>query len=303
MRSRTILIPSAAILSAFVLCLATLARAQTPANQQVTLATTAVAWDPNAKAQAPVPPPAAQWIAPDWKGPEQVLPDVSFHDTPLSAIARNLRERFKEGFDVIVPSSWESPPVGISGQVVSFSPDSVSVNLHVENVNAVEVFNAMNLAFEAENAPVRWQLQMNGDRPLAILRVLPALLPQLAEIANKPGSAEPAAPPPEKKRMVFFVGDLVGPGMDMERLYGTVCEVYDRGYGKPLFDNRPQREDIRFHKGAQLIIVNATPDVVDFIRNTLAALREKARRGAAAAESNAKSEAPKKPEAVPEPKP
>jgi hypothetical protein len=287
-----------------VLCLATAGRAQTPANQQVTLATTAVAWDPNAKAQAPVPPPAAQWIAPDWKDPGKVLQDVSFDGFPLSEIAKRLHEWFKEGLDMIVPSSWESSPMGTSGQVVSFSPDTVSVNLHVKNVNAEELFNAMNLAFEAENAPVRWQLQMNGDRPLAVLRVLPALLPQLAEMVNGPASAAPTAPPPEKKRMVFFVGDLVGEGMRMEKLYRTVCDVYDKGYASD--GGATAQNDIKFHEEAQLLIVSATPDRVDFVRNTLLALQgkfEKARRDAAAADSNAKRESPKKPAAAPESKP
>jgi hypothetical protein len=246
-------------------------------------------------------PPAAQWIAPDWKDPAQVLPDVSLDGVPLTEIARMIRGWFKDSVEVIVPASWESPPLGANARVINFSLDAVSVHLHVKNVNAEELFNAMNLTFEAENSPVRWQLLMNGDRPLAVLRVLPALLPGVEEAKNEGSSTAPAAPPPEKKRMVFFVGDLVGEGMNMEKLYRIVCDVYEKGYagtGGPTAQN-----DIKFHEDAQLLIVNSTPDRVDFVQNTLHALRDKARLDATAAGSNAKKESPKKPEATAESKP
>ncbi len=270
-----------------------MARAETPANQQVTPATAAVAWDPNAKTPAPIPP-AAQWIAPDWKDPGQVLPDVRVDGLPLTEIGKRIRVWFKDSIDVIMPASWESPPLGANVRVVNFSLDNVAVNLHVKDVNAEELFNAMNLTFEAENSPVRWQLQMNGTRPLAVLRVLPALLPWVEEARNERSSAAPAAPPPEKKRMVFFVGDLVGAGMDMNKLYHTVCDVYDKGYSND--GGATAQNDIKFHEEAQLLIVSATPDRVAFVKDTLLALQgklEKARRDAAAADSNAKKESPK----------
>jgi len=228
-----------------------------------------------------------------------MLPEVSFKDIPFSIVSKSLSEWFKEGLEVIAPPRWDSPPMGASGQVVSFKPDEVSVNLHLKDVNAEELFNAMNLAFEAENAPVRWRLQMNGDHPLAILRVLPALLPQLAGALN---ATPTLAAPTEKLRKVFFVGDLLGNGVVMEKLYRTVCDVYDKGYTNE--GGATAQNDIKFHEEAQLLIVNATPDRVDFVQNTLAALREKARRTHFEMEAAAVGpEAPKKPDATPKPKP
>jgi hypothetical protein len=74
--------------------------------------------------------------------------------------------------------------------------------------------------------------------------------------------------------MVYFVGDLVGDekpgGMTMEQLFSTVSEVYQMSYGSA-------KGALQFHKEAQLFIVTGTADQVQFLQQTLAALREKER--------------------------
>ena len=98
--------------------------------------------------------------------------------------------------------------------------------------------------------------------------------------------------------------------MNMEKLYHTVCDVYDKGYSND--GGATAQNDIKFHEEAQLLIVNATPDRVDFLKNTLVALRDEARlvasraqarRDAAASDSKAKTESPKKPDVTAESKP
>jgi hypothetical protein len=289
-------VPTSATIIALILGIAAMARAADPpnaTNPPTALATT-ITVDPNTG--LPIPP---QWIDPNWKCPDQVLPDVNF-DMPLTEVARRLRDTFKDAFDVILPNSCDWHP---TDQTSTFDPSATVMKLQLKNVTATEVFNAMNMVFESENAPLRWELKMNGTRPLALLRVVPALFPQPA--AAPPGA--PSLPPVENKRMVFFVGDLVGDeksgGMTMQQLFDTVCKVYDMGMGyDPGNGSSPSRSDIKFHKEAQLLVVNSPADRIDFVQNTLAALRQKEQMTErTAAGSKTKPEAPKKAEAAPEP--
>jgi len=200
---------------------------------------------------------APSWKDPNWKDPEKVLPDVSYDGLPLAEVARNLRQQFKDAFDVLIPSSWQNPYNPAS----TIDPGSFPVKMQLKNVTASEVFNAMNLVFEIENTPVRWELQMNGKRPTAVIRVVQALVP-----SGPVGYVEPP------RRTIYFVGDLVGDeksgGMSIEKLLKTVEEIYQLSYGTP-------GGVLRFHKEAQLLIVTGTVDQIDFVQQTLSALRQK----------------------------
>lgn len=223
--------------------------------------------------------PLAPWIDPNWKDPDKILPEVNYDGLPLDEIVRQLRLEFKGEFDVLIPNGWQDP----HNRSESVNPQSASIRMQLKNVTASEVFNAMNLVFEAENTPYRWELKRNGNRPTAILRVLPQYLPL---------AAPPPAPLPAK-RLVYFVGDLIdfgkADGMTMEKLVKTLTEVYEMSYG-------PSKGVIQFHKDAQLIIANGTIDQVGFIQLTLGALREKAqaaRRFPGSGEPKAKTDDPK----------
>ena len=211
--------------------------------------------DPNTGLPLPPPPP---WIDPNWKDPDKILPEVIYDGLPIGEVVRHLRQEFKGQFDVLIPNGWQDP----HNPGVSIDPQSATIKMQLKNVRASEVFNAMNLVFEAENTPYRWELKLNGDRPTALLRVLPEFLPVVAL----------PPPPPPPKRLVYFVGDLLNDtqmgGMTIERLVKTVSEVYEMSYG-------PSKGVIQFHKDAQLIIANGTTEQVAFIQLTLGALREK----------------------------
>lgn len=199
--------------------------------------------------------PLVPWIDPNWKDPDKILPEVVYDGLPIGEVVRQLRQEFKGQFDVLIPSSWQHP----HNPEVSIDPQSALVRMQLKNVRASEVFNAMNLVFESEQSPYRWELKLNGNRPTALLRVLPQYLPAVA-------------PPPVPQRLVYFVGDLIDEtkfgGMPIEKLVKTVTEVYEMSYG-------PSKGVIQFHKEAQLIIANGTVEQVGFIQLTLAALREK----------------------------
>lgn len=207
----------------------------------------------------PIPAPVREWKDPDWKEPAKVLPEVSFDGLPVSEVARYLREQFSNDFDIVIPNSYV--PSNSTLTTETFDPNSQNVKLQLRNVTASEVFRAMNLQFEAQNDPVQWQLMMNGNRPTALLRVVPELLPHA-----------PAPPPaPKLKRMVFFVGDLIGDekagGMTMDQVVQTVETTY--------FDVLQSKPDIHVSKDAQLLIISGTPDQVDFVKQVLQGLKQK----------------------------
>ncbi len=201
------------------------------------------------------------WKELDWKDPDKVLPFFSFDAIPIDQVVEVLRHEFN-AVDVLIPNGWQGP--GPNNPAMSFDPHSVTIKMQVKNVKASEAFHAMNLLFESENTPCRWELKMNGTRPTAILRVLPELFPAVA----------PPPPPPPTARMVYSVGDMIGDEksgeMTMDKLVKTVSEVYQMSYG-------PSKGVLQFHKDAQLLIVTGTSDQINFVQQTLSALRGKAR--------------------------
>jgi hypothetical protein len=227
----------------------------------------------------PQPQPAPQWKDPNWKDPDIVLTNV-YYDIPLSEVVRDLRMRFKGYFDVLVPVN------------VDINWQSTMIRLQLKNVTASEFFNAMNLVFENDQTPLRWELKLNGKRPTALLRVLASPKYPPPAIID-PTTGLPVPPPvPEPKRMVYFVGDLTGDaksgGMTMEQIVKTVEEIWDMTYHEP--------GGVQFHKDAQLLIVSGTDDQIMFVQRTLAALRVKVqldRERHQAAESKPKTDEPK----------
>ena len=144
-----------------------------------------------------------------------------------------------------------------------------TIQLQLNNVHASDIFNAMNLVFENDRTPLRWELKQSVTPAHHVnrwvqLRVLPEAAPQ----------PEPPQPKPaETRRIVYFVGNLLGDeksgGMTMEQIVKTISEIWPADYGRP-------EGVIQFHKEAQLLVVNGTRNQLDFIQQTLAALELKA---------------------------
>jgi hypothetical protein len=89
-----------------------------------------------------------------------------------------------------------------------------------------------------------------------------------------------------------LLGDEKSGGMTMEQLVRTLSEVQQMSFGS--------ESGLQFHKQAQLVIVTGTDAEIEFIGNTLTALRQKeeldARKAMSkSAESKPKSEATKAP--------
>jgi hypothetical protein len=193
-------------------------------------------------------PPEPQWIDPNWSDPGIILTNVTYPDLPLSEVVSRLRDSFKGTFNILpLPNTFDH------------DWGSQIIQLQLKNVRASEIFNAMNLVFENDRTPVRWELKNSpaGGIPYALLRVLPKA---------------PEPPAAGAQRMVCYVGNLVGDeksgGMTMDQITKTILDIWPADFGKP-------DGVIQFHKDAQLLVINGTPAEIEFIHQTLAALDEK----------------------------
>jgi hypothetical protein len=234
--------------------------------------------DPTTGLPVAAPQPERQWIDSAWVDPETTLTNVFYDGLPMSEIARDLRDRFKNAFDILISPPWTDPTRKL------IDPEACRIRLQLRNVTAGEVFRAMNLLLEAQNTPLRWQLTVNGSRPLALLRVIPELLTPANSLDPSAGEL--------KKPMVFFVGDLIGDEksgrMTMNQLSRILIEIIQMAYpGGDL--------GLGFHKDAQLVIVRGTDQQLEFVQNAIVALEQKARSTAdrKMAEQNKKTEEPK----------
>jgi hypothetical protein len=211
----------------------------------------------------------------DWPEPDKIIPQLSYDGLPITEVSASLKELFNDKFDVLLPN----------GQQDVWSGSTVTLKL--KNVKASEIFNAMNLVFQTGHTPLRWELMMNGQRPTALLHLVQDVDPAATVI--DPATGMPLHPPAQEKPMVFFVGDLLGNqetgGMNMNQVIGTVTDVCR---------SANITAQISGHNEAQLIIVRGTEDDRNFVRDTLAALRERVRvDGERKAEAEANEPKPK----------
>src|SRR5438105_3445105 len=52
-----------------------------------------------------ISPAAQEWKDTNWQDPDIVLTNVVYDNFPISEIAHDIRDRFKEQFDVLLPKS------------------------------------------------------------------------------------------------------------------------------------------------------------------------------------------------------
>ena len=121
------------------------------------------------------------WMDSKWKDPQKKL-TVSYEGLPVSEVAADLRKRFDDAFDIVLP---RSAPIVVAGGIEALDVSGLPVQIQLKDVSASEVFNALNLMFDAENMPLRWELKMNGSRPMALLRAKPDVVAPLVRTDPK----------------------------------------------------------------------------------------------------------------------
>lgn len=241
---------------------------------------------PPARAGEPAKPAAVSYSSPappqligasEWKFPMEAQ-DYVFDGLPLEEVSRTLRMRADERFDVLLPTDSAGAPVGsdpATGIPAQETIDyrSMPVFLRLKNATPVEVFRAMNMLFEIERKPVRWELAMNGNRPTAMLRThAPA-----AAVTLRSERAAAAIPPALVSRSVFYVGALVkhsGPERDAswDSLRRTIAMTIEGSFPNT------QTCEVQHHREAELLVVSGTEEEVKFVKEVIDALKEKAAR-------------------------
>ncbi len=213
----------------------------------------------------PVNPSAdSDWKDSNWKDPDIVIKDVNFDGIAIVEVANYIRDQFKGEFDIILPgNSGEGAINQLNGMPVGDIDwkNSITVQLRLKNVTASELFNAMNLMFANDATPLKWELKVYGHRQIALLRTLVNQVPNAV------------SPPKHEVRKVYFVGDLIGDqksgGMTMEQIIKTITDVWT------IANANERGASIRFHEDAQLLVVTGSQDQIDFMEQTLNALKQK----------------------------
>jgi hypothetical protein len=220
----------------------------TPPPPVTTLTASAGPLDPTTG----LPQPGGGWISPDWTDPHITLPNVRYDGLPASEVAKDLRKLFNDSFDIVISPGRMDP----SGSVIGNDPGTENIRLELKNVTASELFRAMNLLLETENSPFRWQLLVNGNRPLVLFREVPELL----------RGGPPAVT--QKQTAVVYVGDLVNNGgLTLKQISDTLADVNSKAFNGDI--------SISFHDETQLVIVKGTSDQINLVHNTLNALKQK----------------------------
>ena len=178
----------------------------------------------NATVSAPhTPPPTKLVVPPEWKV-EAPAHDYNFDNLPLSEVTRSLQEQTKHQFDVLIPSGvvLHAPPPGAPPAEPTHA-GRFPIKLRLKNVSIVELFQAMNMLFEIEKWPCRWELVMNGHRPVAVLRP-----PEIEPPPAAPAGGTPEARAQAVGHSVAYAGNLLGTP-DLGRMSpDALCETLEQ---------------------------------------------------------------------------
>lgn len=215
-----------------LLAMLALAAAALRAHAQPT-ALTPMAAAPDAAAQA-------------WAGMGPTVTNIDYQGLPLSEVAHQLLKTFDNQFDVILPSKGEA--------------GNTTIDLELKNVQAADVFHAMNLLFETEETPlgwkIHWKLILNGNRPTAVLEILAR-----ASVAPRPQSS------------VFYIGDLLTDATGIGFSPNKLIESIEQVQSETSRDETPPR--LAFHPDAGLLVLTGTIDQINLTEATLSALHQK----------------------------
>jgi hypothetical protein len=139
-------------------------------------------------------------------------------------------------------------------------PGTMPVHLSLRNVTAEEIFNAMNLLFSAEERPYRWDLIVNGSRPMAVLKPLHA--------ARQPQE--------EPSTSVIYVGESTSPNWPVEKMAELVQDMVDHDF--VTINNSHWNFRVSVHKPADIIVLVGSARQIAFAAAALQAIEQQSRR-------------------------
>jgi hypothetical protein len=246
-------------------------------------ATPAAEGGATAPTPAPVPHPVQWGTNLDGKISGE-FHDVDFDNIPLGKVVKHLQDLYQDQFDVLIPNSIPAsesaavdPATGLPVSVEAMDARSITVRMRLKNVTAPEVFQAMNMLLEMERTPVRWDLIMFSNRPVAVLRPVEIVEPAPPPAPPSPpgqrttGQAGPASNPPVQ-RMVLYIGNLTGDsgsgGMTLDSILKTLTAALEETFS-------PAHSKLQCHAAAELLIATGTPEEVGFVTEVLGALQQK----------------------------
>jgi hypothetical protein len=211
-------------------------------------------------------------------GPAQQ--NISIEGMPVNEWAKNLATTFENQFDLILPP--DDPETS-----------AITVQMRLKDAPAAEIFNAMNLYFQANKIQAQWTLMLNGTRPTAVLAVV--------HPAKPPGDATPSET--ERKHTVFSIAEILvyatgypNIPVNTQWITNSISMVLgDTQKPGRANVNTPGGPDIKIHEGAGLLVFTGTAEETELVRSTLEALKQsvpaEARRLSAEREKQAKDEA------------
>ena len=217
----------------------------------------------NAAVPAPhAPPPTKLVVPPEWKV-DAPAHDYTFDGLPLSEVTLSLQEQTKHQFDVLIPHGvfLHMPPPG-GAPTEPENPSDFPIKLRLKDVSIIEVFQAMNMLFEIEKCPCRWELIMNGHRPVAVLRP-----PEIEPPPAVPAAADSVG------HTVAYVGNLLGTPDVGRTSPDALCETLEQT-AKQTFPNSSTIK-VQFHRGAELVVLSGTDEELRVMNDVLRALKER----------------------------
>lgn len=211
--------------------------------------------------------------------------DIDFDNVPLGDAVKHLQQLYRDQFDVLIPNAIPAaeqapidPNTGLPGSVEAIEANAIPIRLRLKNVTAPEIFRAMNMLFEMERTPARWDLIMFSSRPVAVLRPVespkpapPALPPPPPPAPGKTGYGEAPQSPPVQ-RVVLYIGGLTrdsdAGGMTLDSILKTLTATLEESFS-------PARSKVQCHAAAELLIVTGPPEELAFVTEVLDALKQK----------------------------
>jgi hypothetical protein len=178
---------------------------------------------------------------------------------PLAEFTQTAGNAFHNQFDIIWPSADRDPSTN-------------TVTMRLKDVRAIEIFNAMNLYFEAQNIPARWRLALNGKRPTAILTT------EKSQAPSTP-SVEPA-----RSHTVFSIADYLyatSPDLykqsaaDLAKTLEAVCgDISSAPQSGPQAGLPACAPVINVHAEAGILVFTGAWEQTQLVHSTLEALKD-----------------------------